>query len=64
MKPSVYGSQPLSDHQIYPYPSAALPSIITGFTIIVIFLINATSLAGYLDGSSLGVLTIRYGYQY
>ncbi|MBB4076792.1 D-methionine transport system permease protein [Bartonella fuyuanensis] len=41
----------------------ALPSLITGFTIMVISLIGATSLAGYLGGGGLGDMAIRYGYQ-
>ncbi len=47
----------------YPYPPVPLTSIITGFTIIVISLISATLLAGYLDGGSLGILAISYSYQ-
>ncbi|OPB31906.1 methionine ABC transporter permease [Bartonella sp. AR 15-3] len=43
--------------------SEALPSLITGFTVMVISLISATSLAGYLGGGGLGDLAIRYGYQ-
>lgn len=41
----------------------ALPSLITGFTVMVISLISATSLAGYLGGGGLGDMAIRYGYQ-
>ncbi|WP_142417052.1 methionine ABC transporter permease [Bartonella massiliensis] len=41
----------------------ALPSLITGFTVMVISLIGATSLAGYLGGGGLGDMAIRYGYQ-
>ncbi|WP_455476801.1 methionine ABC transporter permease [Bartonella sp. B41] len=41
----------------------ALPSLITGFTIMIISLISATSLAGYLGGGGLGDMAIRYGYQ-
>ncbi|MET3560636.1 D-methionine transport system permease protein [Bartonella japonica] len=41
----------------------ALPSLITGFTVMVISLIGTTSLAGYLGGGDLGDMAIRYGYQ-
>ncbi len=41
----------------------ALPSLITGFTVMIISLIGATSLAGYLGGGGLGDMAIRYGYQ-
>ncbi|WP_332065663.1 methionine ABC transporter permease [Bartonella sp. CB189] len=41
----------------------ALPHLITGFTIMIISLIGATSLAGYLGGGGLGDMAIRYGYQ-
>ncbi|WP_019220137.1 methionine ABC transporter permease [Bartonella florencae] len=41
----------------------ALPSLITGFSVMVISLIGATSLAGYLGGGGLGDMAIRYGYQ-
>ncbi|WP_102830600.1 methionine ABC transporter permease [Bartonella bovis] len=41
----------------------ALSSLITGFTVMVISLISATSLAGYLGGGGLGDMAIRYGYQ-
>ncbi|EJF92149.1 methionine ABC transporter permease [Bartonella melophagi] len=40
-----------------------LSSLITGFTVMVISLISATSLAGYLGGGGLGDMAIRYGYQ-
>ncbi|WP_455465736.1 methionine ABC transporter permease [Bartonella sp. B39] len=40
-----------------------LPSLITGFTVMIISLIGATSLAGYLGGGGLGDMAIRYGYQ-
>ncbi len=41
----------------------ALSSLITGFTVMMISLIGATSLAGYLGGGGLGDMAIRYGYQ-
>ncbi|WP_409360950.1 methionine ABC transporter permease [Bartonella heixiaziensis] len=41
----------------------ALPSLIAGFTVMIISLIGATSLAGYLGGGGLGDMAIRYGYQ-
>lgn len=41
----------------------ALPSLITGFTVMIISLIGSTSLAGYLGGGGLGDMAIRYGYQ-
>ncbi|WP_455479112.1 methionine ABC transporter permease [Bartonella sp. B23] len=41
----------------------ALPSLITGFTAMIISIIGATSLAGYLGGGGLGDMAIRYGYQ-
>ncbi|WP_336294575.1 methionine ABC transporter permease [Bartonella sp. CB169] len=41
----------------------ALPNLITGFTVMIISLIGATSLAGYLGGGGLGDMAIRYGYQ-
>ncbi|AGF74887.1 ABC transporter, permease protein [Bartonella australis AUST/NH1] len=41
----------------------ALPSLITSFTVMIISLISATSLAGYLGGGGLGDMAIRYGYQ-
>ncbi|WP_336279606.1 methionine ABC transporter permease [Bartonella sp. CB175] len=41
----------------------ALPHLITGFTVMIISLIGATSLAGYLGGGGLGDMAIRYGYQ-
>ncbi|WP_455473891.1 methionine ABC transporter permease [Bartonella sp. B30(2025)] len=41
----------------------ALPHLVTGFTVMVISLIGATSLAGYLGGGGLGDMAIRYGYQ-
>ncbi|MCZ2204457.1 ABC transporter permease subunit [Bartonella sp. A5(2022)] len=40
--------------------SEALPSLITGFTVMVISLLSATSLAGYLGGGGLGDMAIRY----
>ncbi|WP_208436233.1 methionine ABC transporter permease [Bartonella phoceensis] len=41
----------------------ALPSLITGFIVMIISLIGTTSLAGYLGGGGLGDMAIRYGYQ-
>ncbi|KEG16220.1 methionine ABC transporter permease [Bartonella bacilliformis] len=41
----------------------ALPNLINGFTVMIISLIGATSLAGYLGGGGLGDMAIRYGYQ-
>ncbi|WP_412057530.1 methionine ABC transporter permease [Bartonella sp. DGB2] len=41
----------------------ARTSLITGFTVMIISLISATSLAGYLGGGGLGDMAIRYGYQ-
>ncbi|MBB5073928.1 D-methionine transport system permease protein [Bartonella callosciuri] len=41
----------------------ALPSLMTGFTVMVISLMGTTSLAGYLGGGGLGDMAIRYGYQ-
>ncbi|MCZ2329001.1 methionine ABC transporter permease [Bartonella sp. F02] len=41
----------------------AFSSLITGFTVMAISLISATSLAGYLGGGGLGDMAIRYGYQ-
>lgn len=38
-------------------------SLVTGFTVIVISIISATSLAGFLGGGGLGDMAIRYGYQ-
>lgn len=38
-------------------------SLITGFTVMVISIISATSLAGFLGGGGLGDMAIRYGYQ-
>ena len=38
-------------------------SLVTGFTVMVISIISATSLAGFLGGGGLGDMAIRYGYQ-
>ncbi|MHC5305683.1 methionine ABC transporter permease [Bartonella sp. LJL80] len=38
-------------------------SLVTGFTVMVIAIISATSLAGFLGGGGLGDMAIRYGYQ-
>ena len=38
-------------------------SLVTGFTVMVISIISATSLAGVLGGGGLGDMAIRYGYQ-
>lgn len=38
-------------------------SLLTGFTVMVISIISATSLAGFLGGGGLGDMAIRYGYQ-
>lgn len=41
----------------------SLSSLVTGFTVMVIAIISATSLAGYLGGGGLGDMAIRFGYQ-
>ncbi|AQS41033.1 MAG: ABC transporter permease protein [Candidatus Tokpelaia hoelldobleri] len=41
----------------------ALSSLVTGFTVTVIAILSASSLAGYLGGESLGTLAVRYGIQ-
>lgn len=41
----------------------SLPSLVTGVTVMVIAIISATSLAGYLGGGGLGDMAIRFGYQ-
>ncbi|EJF89350.1 methionine ABC transporter permease [Bartonella tamiae] len=41
----------------------SMPSLISGFTVMVIAVISATSLAGFLGGGGLGDMAIRYGYQ-
>ena len=38
-------------------------SLVTGLTVMVISIISATSLAGFLGGGGLGDMAIRYGYQ-
>ena len=38
-------------------------SLVTGFTVMVISIISATSLAGFLGGGGLSDMAIRYGYQ-
>lgn len=41
----------------------ALPSLVLGFTIMVISLIGYSAMAGAIGGGGLGDLAIRYGYQ-
>jgi len=41
----------------------ALSSLVTGFTVTVIAILSASSLAGYIGGESLGTLAVRYGIQ-
>jgi len=41
----------------------SLASLVTGVTVMVIAIISATSLAGYLGGGGLGDMAIRFGYQ-
>lgn len=41
----------------------SLSSLVSGLTVMIIAIISATSLAGYLGGGGLGDMAIRYGYQ-
>ena len=41
----------------------ALPSLVMGFTLTLVSLVNFSAMAGAVGGGGLGDLAIRYGYQ-